>query len=142
MMRKTTTAMMIIMISTVDRDFLAMAGSTALVDIVVVMSPSSSVALTLVLVSSAPVVGTVIVIIIGVGGSVVGRGIEADAEMERVVGVGVTERMKDALVKVGRVSKEEVVTLSSIVTVVVSIPVVGIEEESVKVGTNWSVVSD
>lgn len=126
-----------------------MAGSTTLVYIVVVTSPSSSVAPTspvgavkvcsIVLVPAASVVGTGVVVI----GSVVGRGVEADTEVERVVGVGVTKEVKDALVKVVKLSKDEVV--------VVSIPVVGIEEESiggtvadalVEVGRNWSVVTD
>ena len=142
-MRKTTTAMMIIMIVTVDRGFLAMAGSTPLVDIVVVTSPSSLIVLTLlvgavvcsVVVPAASVVGTGVVVI----GSVVGRVVEVDTEVKRMVGVGVTEEVKNTPVKVVKLSKVEVV--------VVSIPVVGIEEESiggtvadalVKVGRNWS----
>ena len=129
-MRKTTTAIITIMISTVDSGFPA-AGPKTLVDIVVVISlpvvvlASLVVVCSVAVVSSTSIVGTVVVATVGVGSVVVGRGVE---------------KVKDVLVKVG---KEKVLTV-----VVVSIPV-AIEEEFVggvaliiEVGRNWSVVTD
>jgi hypothetical protein len=144
-----TMTMTIITILIVEKgaDFRVSAGSTALVDAVSSSPPVVLLSPAVVLGSSGSVVALVGSVVMSIV-VMVGRGMEVGTEVERrmvVVGVGVAERVRGALVKVENVSIMDEVSLKM---VVVSVPVVGIEEESivadalVDMGRDWSVVTD